>query len=553
MKRKIFGNMFLLTIISVALSSVLISYVMYGNFYSFMKQEMKKEANYIAMAVELNGDQYLTQVANKVNANRVTLIAADGTVLFDSYYAAADMEKHANRPEFKEALRTGSGDSSRFSSTMSKQTFYHTLLLKDGTVLRVANTTDSVFASIMSSVPYLVLIMLVILALAMFLASRQTKKIIKPINELNLENPILNDTYDELSPLLTRINKQNKQIKTHIDELQKQQREFLTITENMSEGLVLLSSTTTILSINQSAIKMFCIESGDYIGKDILTVNRNLELQRVVEQAKQGQAGEGLMTQNGLYYQLMANPILKDSKVSGIVLLIFNVTEKHQVEQMRREFSANVSHELKTPLQSINGYAEIMKSGLVKPDDTPRFIEIIYSESQRLITLVDNIIRLSRLDENHIDFPREDVDLLALSREVLNRLIPQAEKKGVTLSASGEGAVITGVWQILEEMVYNLCDNAIKYNRANGRVDVTVSSSEKGAALSVSDTGIGIPQKHQNRVFERFYRVDKSHSKATGGTGLGLSIVKHGALVHNAKIKLTSEPGQGTTIEILFP
>ncbi|MCM8900047.1 PAS domain S-box protein [Caldicoprobacter algeriensis] len=554
MKRRIFLSMCLLAILTVLLSSMLTFVVMYKEIFYIMQQEIEKEASYIAASLETAEDPCLFLQNVSTKAHRITLIANDGTVLFDSAERAENMENHRNRPEVSAALKNGIGKSVRLSRTLGKQTFYCAVLLKNGMVLRVANMMDSVYSTILSFVPYILFIIAVTLALALLIANRETKKIIEPINALNLQTPMSNDVYDELSPLLMRIGQQNKQIEDQMRALREKHEEFNAITENMSEGLILLNEKADILSVNKSAIRIFGgHNSSNYLHRNILTLSRNLTLRAAVKKALEGDHCEEILEMGDRHYQLTTNPVWVNGRVKGAVVLILDITEKRAAEQIRREFSANVSHELKTPLTSILGYAEIIKNGMVKSEDIPRFAERIYNEANHLIALIDDIIKLSRLDEDNIDIPRKRVNLLELSKRVCARLEPQAREKGVTVSVSGENSIVFGMEEILEQMIYNLCDNAIKYNKENGRVDVNISQSAKEVVLTVSDTGIGIPKEHQSRVFERFYRVDKSRSNRTSGTGLGLSIVKHGAMHHNARIELESQPGQGTTIRIIFP
>jgi len=534
------------------MSFVLITGATYGKFYDNMKADVKNNAAYIAAAVNMLGTDYLHEINKSDDTSRITLISSDGTVLYDNMEDISAMDNHLNRPEVLSALKKGIGEAVRLSDTMDKQTFYYAVKLDNGTIIRLSKTMSSVYYEVGSLVPYMLVIAVVVFTLAMLIAKRQTKKIVVPINGLDLENPLSNDIYDELSPLLVRIEKQNKQIERQMRELKEKQEEFFAITKNMSEGLIILDNNAHILSINRSALEMLGIGNKDYHSKHILTINRSLPLQTAVEKSIKGASCQEILPVGKYQYQIIANPVFIDNNLKGVVLLIIDITEKYEAEQMRREFSANVSHELKTPLTSISGYAEIMKNGLVKAEDMYKFAEKIYNEASRLINLIDDIIKLSSLDENSMKRPVDQVDLLALSKDVVSRLTNKAEEKNIKLSVTGERAVITGTKQILEEMIFNLCDNAIKYNRDGGSVDVSVLYRGKNIVLTVSDTGIGIPKEHQGRVFERFYRVDKSHSKSTGGTGLGLSIVKHGAIYHNAAIELESQVGKGTTIRIIF-
>ncbi len=557
MKRKIFKSILLTSILTTVLCSAIIFGVLYNHFYQVMKTEVQKEALYIDAALNISGEQYLVQIENKIEGkdnNRLTLIASDGTVIYDNYSNAAKMENHLNRPEVQQALRTGSGEATRMSATIGMQTYYYAMRLDDGNILRVSCTIDSIFASIRDIILYLVLIIALIVAfLSMYLAKRQTASIVKPINDINLDQPLSNDTYEEIAPLLTRIEKQHRQINKQISELTRKQEEFAAITENMNEGLILLNSKGLVLSINKTAAGLFGIDIDVYIGKDIITIDRSLTLQKMLKNAYSGVRCEEIQNLNNKQYQLIASPVQSAQDVDGVILLIIDVTERNQAEQMRREFTANVSHELKTPLHSISGCAEIIKNGLVKPDDINHFIDQIYSETQRLIMLVDDIINLSKLDETSIDLPKEKIDIYKIAQIVIDRLQQQADNKQVQIYLSGGPAVIRGVTHLIDEIIYNLCDNAIKYNHIGGRIDVSVIKEDDVVILSVTDTGIGIVKEQQERIFERFYRVESSHSKQTGGTGLGLAIVKHAAKYHNAIIKLQSKENQGTTVTVQFP
>lgn len=554
MKRRIFLSMCLLAVLTILLSGAMTFAVVYRQIFHIMQREIEKEAFYISASLENVEDPVPVLQNVSTKAHRITLIASDGTVLFDNAEKPENTENHRNRPEVLAALKNGIGKSVRLSRTLGKQTFYCAVLLKNGMVLRVANVVDSVYSAMLNFVPYTLLIIAVTIAFALFIASRETKKIVEPINALNLQNPLSNEVYDELSPLLMRIAQQNKQIEDQMRALREKHEEFNAITENMNEGLILLNEKADILSINKSAIHIFGgHDRNSYLNKNIITLSRDLTLRAAVKKALEGDHCEEILEMGSCHYRITANPVWANGQVKGAVVLILDITERYAAEQMRREFSANVSHELKTPLTSILGYAEIIKNRMVKEEDIPRFAERIYNEARHLISLIDDIIKLSRLDEEHIDIPRKKVSLLELAKKVCARLEPLAKEKGVTVTVSGDKGVVLGIEEILEQMIYNLCDNAIKYNKKNGRVDVTILQQDNKVILTVSDTGIGIPKEHQSRVFERFYRVDKSRSSRTGGTGLGLSIVKHGAMHHNAKIELESQPGQGTTIRVIFP
>ena len=551
MKKKIFASMCVLAVITILLTSFLISAVIYVEFYERTKLEVRNEAQYIAAALNEGGSGFLSAVRNA--SNRITLIEKDGTVSFDSKKDASQMENHLDRPEVAAALDSGHGEATRKSETVGEHTFYYALRLENGSIVRIASEVGSAFTAVRAALPYMFLIAVATFLIAMSLARKQTERIIVPINAIDLENPIYNDIYDELAPLLTRINKQNLMIDSHLGEIRHRKEELSAITENLQEGLVILDEKSAVLYINRSAIRIFDVKHNDYVHKNILALNRSPALIKAAERAEAGEPSEEILSVGEREYRIAGNAVRVDGRIMGVSLLITDETEKLEAERMRREFSANVSHELKTPLTAISGYAEIMKNGLAKPEDMSRFAERIYTEAARMITLIEDIILLSRLDEGGAGLNREDADLLGLSREICGVLRPQAEKRNISLSVTGNPTVIRGTRQILWEMIYNLCDNAIKYNREGGRVDVSIAGGDKETVLTVSDTGIGIPWEHQKRVFERFYRVDKSHSKETGGTGLGLSIVKHGAQYHHADLSLESEPDKGTTIRIIFP
>lgn len=552
MKKRIYKSMLLLALITIFLTSLLITAVIYREFYNQMQLGIRNEAQFISNSYNLIGQKAFSILEEQENTSRITWIAADGTVLFDNKTNAGIMENHSNRPEVADALAKGYAEAVHLSETLGSQTFYRAVRLDDGTVLRVSATTNSVFKTVLSFIPYIGLITLLVILLTMNIANMLTKKIIYPLNNLDLENPLSNDVYDELAPMLTRMAKQNEQIESQIKRLKEKQEEFNAITENIREGIILLNNKGMVLFINKSAAGIFHVSSQDVAGKHILTLERSILLQKALETAMAGHMFEDRFTIAEASYNLLASPVKDDGNVKGVILFILDVTEKQSAEKMRREFTANVSHELKTPLTSISGYAELMKSGMVRPEDMAEFAGRIYDEARHLINLIDDVIRISRLDEKNVKMPFEEIDLLELAKETAGRLSSLAEQKSIRLTVSGESGYISGVRQILEEMIYNLCDNAIKYNYENGKVDITVKKASDNVILTVADNGFGIPREHHSRVFERFYRIDKSHSRETGGTGLGLSIVKHSAEYHNAKIKLYSKPGEGTTITVTF-
>ena len=550
MTKRIFRAICLVALAVFLASVTLIMGILYDYFSQVQQDQLRIEAGLAARGVEENGVAYFDGLDTQ--SYRITWIGADGTVLFDSDSDASIMENHLEREEVKQAMVSGYGHSARYSSTLMERLLYSAQRLEDGSVIRLAITQNSVLTIMLGLIQPVLLVSLVAVILALALASRVSKTVVRPLNELNLDEPLNNEGFDELSPLLRRIDSQQRQLKGQALELKQKKDEFLAVTSNMSEGLVLLNSSGTILSINNAALTILDADKS-CVGQDILTVNRSLEMQKLLEEAKTGQRSETKLCLSGREYQLDASPIISGGNIGGVALLLFDITERENAEQLRREFTANVSHELKTPLHSISGYAELMKNGMVKPEDTVRFAGQIYSEAQRLINLVEDIIRLSRLDEGAEDMQRERIDLYALSGSVIDSLGNEAKENKITLELCGGPAFIWGVRQLVSGMIYNLLDNAIKYNKANGSVKLSVSNEGEFSVVKVSDTGIGIPPEHQSRVFERFYRVDKSHSKEVGGTGLGLSIVKHSAMVHNAKIDLQSAPGKGTSITVRFP
>ena len=550
MKKHIFRSICFVAISVFLASLVLIMGVLYDYFSRTQQTQLRVQTQLVAQAVEHEGMAYFHDLS--LDKTRVTWIAADGSVLYDSQSNADTMENHLDRAEVRQALATGTGESSRYSSTLMERQLYAAQRLSDGTVIRLSGAHLSLPSLALMMIQPILIAAAIAVVLALVLAMRLAKRIVKPLNELDLDNPKENRGYEELQPLLDRVDSQQRQLKWQETELKRKQSEFETATDNMSEGVVLLNEQGIILSINKAASRLLSV-SKYCVGKDILLLNNSFALQELLRQAKGGAHCETAMQLDGTDYQLNASPVMSDGAVTGIALLIFDISEKEKAEQMRREFTANVSHELKTPLHAISGYAELLQNGMVKPEDTEKFSGRIYAEAQRMIALVDDIINLSHLDEGTGDTKREEVDLYALAEEVMRILQPAAEEAKVTLSLTGGPAVMTGVPALLHGIIYNLCDNAIKYNRKNGSVSIRITQTDSAAVLSVSDTGIGIPEEHTQRVFERFYRVDKSHSKEVGGTGLGLSIVKHAAKLHNAKIELHSVVDGGTTVTVTFP
>ena len=553
MTRKIFQSIIAVVISVLLLSLALITGVLYNHFETTMLDQLRTTAQFAEQGVEQEGMAYFDSL--HAQNCRVTWIAADGTVKYDNRSNPKTMENHADRQEVREAMENDSGTSVRRSSTLSEHTMYYAKRLGDGTVLRLSMSQRSVLFLMGGMLSPLVFIFLAACLLAGVLSYRVSKKIVKPLSEIDLKHPEQVETYDELSPFLQRIAAQNREIDARMAEIRKQQQEFSMITENMSEGLFVVDRNYQILSYNKSAMQIFGMDPRQE-HENLLAVNRSEGFRNAVDSALKGRHTQENLELNGRVYQIIANAVCQPDfaeDMVGAVILVLDVTEKEAQEQYRREFTANVSHELKTPLTSISGIAEIIRNGIVKPEDIPHFAGKIYDESQRLITLIGDIIKLSRLDENQVPMERETVDMLEMARDVVQQLSSVARKSGVTLVANGTHGQVQGVRQVLGEMVYNLCENAVKYNRAGGRVWVDVQQVADHVVLRVKDTGIGIPAAEQGRIFERFYRVDKSHSKAVGGTGLGLSIVKHGAALHHATISVSSEPEQGTEITLTFP
>ncbi len=551
MRNKILKSICLISALSLVLVSAVAFGVMYGDFYENMKQEVKREASNLIRAAEYLGEEYLSSV-NLGSGDRVTLVSGDGTVLFDSRADESSMGNHLQRPEVQKALKDGFGEDTRLSETIDEQTYYYAVLLKNGNILRVSRITDSVVASALNLLPWLIAAAGVILGVSVLAARGVTGRIIKPINEINLDSPESCVIYDELAPLLTRIRNQNRVIVDHMNALTEKEREFSTLTENMREGFILVNSHSEVVAHNESAARTLGFHMNERSSRNVIAFNRSADFQSLVQTAIDGHPAERVIEINHRYYQFMANPIRSGEETKGAVVLIIDITEREERERLRREFTANVSHELKTPLTSISGYAEIIKNGLVRAEDVPRFAKNIFDEAGRLITLINDIIELSQLDENAEGMQKEPVNLYDVAKDIVNRLRPGADKAGVTLSIEGRPCEVTGVRRLLDEMIYNLVDNAIKYNKTGGSVKIAIKRLSGKTVLSVSDTGIGIRKEEQERVFERFYRVDRSRSRDAGGTGLGLSIVKHGAMLHGAGIRLESELNKGTDVTITF-
>ena len=549
MNRKIFRSIMAVAGAVLLASLLVIMASLYGYFGGVQEDQLRDELSLAAVSVEDSGEDYLRQVSS--DRFRLTWIAGDGTVLYDTRADGESMENHGDRAEVKQALAQGEGESIRYSSTLLRQTVYCAKRLSDGTVLRISVSRATAGVLALGMFQPILLVLIVALILSALLAGRLSRRIVEPLNSLDLEHPLDSDAYEELSPLLNRINRQNRQITEQVKQLRRRTDEFEQITASMGEGLVLLDNNSRVLSLNPAARKLFAADES-CVGQDFLTVDRSREMSEAIRRAMEQGHSEIRSRRGDKTYQFDITRIDSQGDVLGAVILAFDITERESGERLRREFTANVSHELKTPLQGIIGSAELIENGMVKPEDMPRFIGHIRGEAQRMVALIGDIIRLSQLDEGE-EMPREDVDLLEVARRATEQLDTTAQARKIAVTVDGQPTAVNGVRQLLYEVIYNLCDNAIKYNVDGGSVRMTVSGDGANACVTVADTGIGIPLEQQARVFERFYRVDKSHSKASGGTGLGLSIVKHAVQYHGGSISLTSRPGEGTTVRVWLP
>ena len=547
MTKKIFRSIFIVAVSVLLAAIVIIMGVMYDYFLSVERNQLRTELTLAAQAVESNGLEYLQQVSP--DGCRLTWIDQDGAVLFDTQTDAGAMENHAQREEVQQAFQTGEGESSRYSSTLTEKTLYRAVRLSDGTVLRISTSLYSVPVLLLGMLQPICIIFILALVLSIVLARGISRRIVHPLENINFEQPLENNTYEELAPVLTHMEQQRRQIRQQYTELKLRQDEFNVITGGLKEGLVLLNDAGNVVSINPAARRFFQV-GNDCVGKDFLTLDRNPELSRAIREAEQSGKSELQLSRDGHEYQFNISRVESGEEARGVAILIFDVTDRLLAEQSRREFTANVSHELKTPLQTIMGSAELLENDMVKPEDRPRFIAHIRSEAARLVTLINDIIRLSQLDEN-TELPWEMVDLGQAAQAEAEALAQAAEEKHVRLTVCGS-ARLYAVSQLVHEILYNLCDNAIKYNVTGGSVDVRISETDWAVTVSVADTGVGIPPEHQQRIFERFYRVDKSHSKASGGTGLGLSIVKHAVQYLGGVIRVESTPGAGSTFTVTF-
>ena len=553
MTRRIFRSIMAVSVSVLLIALIMTVGILYGYFSKIFINEQESRLELAVRGVENEGTEYLKGLSS--SDYRLSLIAADGTVVYDTRADSAAMENHAERAEVKEALENGTGKSERFSQTLFEKTIYLTQRLSDGNVLRISATQRTATKLVIEFLWPLVGIFFLAVILSVLLAEKVSSKIVEPLNMIDMDNPLDGEVYDELAPLMLRIRRQNEKITDQVSELKQRQREFLAVTESMNEGLVMLSGNGEILSVNDAAANILGTDK-DCVGKQFIEIERNPKLSEALNKAMRDGSGEMRFSQNGREYQINISRTGSRNGKYGAVMLIFDVTEKIFAERNRREFTANVSHELKTPLQSISGSAELIESGLVKQEDMPQFISNIRTESARLIALIDDIIRLSKLDEG-ADMPFEEADMYEIAKETIERIKPSADKRGIDISLKGESCVVKNAGRLVQEIVFNLCENAVKYNKDGGSVTVEAYNPDNpdntdNPVLIVSDTGIGIPKEDIGRIFERFYRVDKSHSRQTGGTGLGLSIVKHAAEYLGAEIGVESEPDKGTTITVKF-
>lgn len=551
MFKRIFRNVVLTAIIAVLLTNFLTVFTMYNAYEESITQELRQEAEYAIHALEASPDQVLYLQGLETN-NRITLIENDGTVIFDNAVKVSGMENHMNRPEVVMAIENGWGESTRTSDTVSEVTLYYAQRMNDGRIFRIANTRSSIVGTFAGVLPMIIVMLVIVVLLSLINARRAAKRIVAPINTLNLEKPLENEAYDELAPLLTRMDKQHSQINKHVKELQTARSELAAIMDNMREGMILLDSKDHMLSMNQSAADIFCVSPMAHIGENLLSVSRDANLYDAVQDALSGNVGSLTMERNTRYYQIFASPVMRNEQIRGAVLLVLDITERFAAEESRREFTANVSHELKTPLTSISGFAEIIRDGIARQQDIPHFAGMICKESARLIALVNDILDLSKLDEKKNFGQSENVEILPLLQGLVDDFSLSAQKKDLYITLAGDDAQIKGFPVLLREMFFNLIDNAVKYTPDGGSIKLNVTQYDDVVQCVISDTGIGIAQEHISHVFERFYRVDKSHSRQTGGTGLGLAIVKHIAQIHKADLSLESTPQIGTTITICF-
>lgn len=546
MSKKIFRTTLLIVTVVLLLSLSVATGILYNHFENVLQTQLISEMTLAAQGVDTEGEKYLSTLEPK--DFRITWVSESGEVIYDSEADASTMENHSEREEIISAFKYGTGKSSRYSDTLMEKTYYYARKLNDGSILRISSNQATVLSLLLDVIKPIIFIFIAAIIVSALFAKHMAQKIIMPLNELNLDSPLENDSYEEIAPLLTQINKQQKKISSQRSHLDRKTAEYEQIIQHMNEGLILLDKNAVVLSINPAACAIFETDEG-CTGKDFLTIDRSPEMNKAIEKALSGKHSEFTAIKNGLEYQFDISRIVSDGVTLGAVLLAFDISERSFAERNRREFTANISHELKTPLQSITGSAELIENGLVKPEDLPRFTGHIRKEASRLVNLINDIIHLSQIDEG-LELPEESFSLNELCEEVVDMLTPLAESKNVTISFNGISCTLTGVKRYMNEIVYNLCENAIKYNKDGGKVNVRIYAENGKTVLSVADTGIGIPLEHQGRIFERFYRVDKSHSKETGGTGLGLSIVKHAVQSFNGQISLESAVGEGTTVKV---
>lgn len=548
MKKRIFKSTIWVSLLTFFCSMAIIMTVLYRYFDNQLAKELENEANYVSTSVELLGEKYFESLKTK---NRITWIDEDGNVLYDNVADKESMENHADREEYIEAVKDGCGKAERYSSTLSQKTVYYAVLLEDGSVVRVSTTQFTPLTLLANMLQPIVFVFIAAVIISAILAHKLSDKIVKPINEINLENPSLEDNYDELSDFIRKIRKQNGIIAYQMEELERKQKEFTAITENMTEGFVVIDKDTEILSYNSAAEKLLGADVTEE-SASVYTMNRSEAFREAVKNALGGKSDNRILEREGRYLQILSNPVFENDKIAGAVLIIMDVTEMQEREKLRREFTSNVSHELKTPLTSIYGLSDLLRNDMVKKEDVTEFGKNIHEETGRLITLVNDILRISQLDEGVGLGEMEDVDLYELSLNVLSRLESVAKKRNIELQLEGQKQIVSGYYGIISEVLYNLCDNAVKYNKENGKVIVYLREEDDVVKWSVTDNGIGIKQAELERIFERFYRVDKSHSKKVGGTGLGLSIVKHGCACNQAKISVSSVEGEGSCFTISF-
>ncbi len=551
MTKRIFRNILLTAVLVLLLTSTMLVGTLYTVYEDRISAELRTEAEYIVRALDVAQDD-LDYFAGICPTTRVTLIAPDGAVLYDSAADESRMDSHAERPEVIAAFADGIGESTRYSDTIAELTIYYARRTANGNVLRIASTRASVLGVFLDIAPQIVVMLLTVTALSLLIAKYSARQIVQPINDLNLNEPLKNDVYDELAPLLGRMERQHTQIRQQMHELSRAHADLNAIMQNMSEGLILLDKESRIISINSSAQHIFGTKGIISPDTDLLTICRDEAVMEIINEAQKGTSRDTIFMREDRTYRIFASPVMRADKVRGVVLLALDVSAHYAAEASRREFTANVSHELKTPLTSISGYAEIIESGIAKTEDVPVFAGKIRSEAKRLVALVNDILELSRLDEKQGLGVMEHVPLLPMIDAVVETFQSIAQSKGVALTMEGSHAIVEGYPGLLRELFHNLIENAVKYTPAGGRVTVSLFQRDGCTTCTVADTGIGIPAESQPHVFERFYRVDKSHSRQTGGTGLGLAIVKHVAQIHHAEIALTSAPGQGTTVMIRF-